>query len=209
MWLCFYQDLQTEVPSHLLRLKVDVERSRVALILQDCRAELEREIQALSGTCTSERVIKEHRVSPGVCGNLEHRLNWQKELQKPKYSFLLFHLQAFFKERKPLTLCEKRIRNMEDLCHNLPDNDPVYRMLDSTKKAVEEVTEQIKITHLKLEQHPDKWKEWNDRYAKSVRHSWVPYRLYIRGAGDGLYFCILGSVNFLTGCHPKEGRWDF
>ncbi|MEQ2205478.1 hypothetical protein XENOCAPTIV_000082 [Xenoophorus captivus] len=56
-----WKDLQTEVPSHLLRLKVDAERSRVALILQDCRAELEREIQALSDTCTSERVIKEHR----------------------------------------------------------------------------------------------------------------------------------------------------
>ncbi|MEQ2294229.1 hypothetical protein AMECASPLE_001811, partial [Ameca splendens] len=129
-----WKDLQTEVPSHLLRLKVDAERSRVALILQDCRAELEREIQALSDTCTSERVIKEHR--------------------------------TFFRERKPLTLCERRIRNMEDLCHKLPDNDSVYRMLDSTKKAVEEVTEQIMITHLKLEQHPDKWKEWNDRLCE-------------------------------------------
>ncbi|MEQ2157468.1 hypothetical protein GOODEAATRI_002167, partial [Goodea atripinnis] len=77
--------------------------------------------------------------------------------------FLLLLLQTFFRERKPLTLCERRIRNMEDLCHKLPDNDPIYRMLDSTKKAVEEVTEQITITHLKLEQHPDKWKEWNDR----------------------------------------------
>ncbi|KAM4529485.1 nesprin-1 isoform 3-T3 [Fundulus diaphanus] len=129
-----WKDLQTEVPSHLLRLKVDVERNRVALILQDCRAELEREMQALSGTCTSERVIREHR--------------------------------TFFRERKPLSLCEKRIRNMEDLCHKLPDNDPVYRVLDSTKTAVEEMTEQITATHLKLEQHPDKWKEWNDRFCE-------------------------------------------
>ncbi|XP_027140369.1 nesprin-1 isoform X4 [Larimichthys crocea] len=91
-------------------------------------------MQALSGTCTSERVIKEHR--------------------------------TFFRERKPLTLCEKRIRNMEDLCHKLPDNDPAYRMLDSTRRVVEEVTEQIKSTHLKLEQHPDKWKEWNERFCE-------------------------------------------
>lgn len=49
--------------SHLLHLKVEVEQSRVAVILQDCRAELDREMRALSGTCTSERVIKEHRVS--------------------------------------------------------------------------------------------------------------------------------------------------
>lgn len=59
------QDIQGEVPSHLLRLKVEVERSKVAVILQDCRTELDREMHALSATCTSERVIKEHRVSPG------------------------------------------------------------------------------------------------------------------------------------------------
>lgn len=65
------QDIQGEVPSHLLRLKVEVERSRVAVILQDCRAELDREMHVLSGTCTSERVIKEHRVSPGFGRILE------------------------------------------------------------------------------------------------------------------------------------------
>uniref|UniRef100_A0AAZ1XTL6 Calponin-homology (CH) domain-containing protein n=1 Tax=Oreochromis aureus TaxID=47969 RepID=A0AAZ1XTL6_OREAU len=129
-----WKDMQSEVPSHLLRLKVDVERSRVAVILQDCRAELHREMQALSGTCTSERVIKEHR--------------------------------TFFRERKPLIQCEKRIRNMEDLCYKLPDNDQAYRILDCTRRAVEEVTEQIKSTHLKLEQHPDKWKEWNERFCE-------------------------------------------
>ncbi|XP_028460432.1 nesprin-1-like [Perca flavescens] len=129
-----WKDIQGEVPSHLLRLKVEVERSRVAVIIQDCRAELDREMQALSGTCTSERVIKEHR--------------------------------TFFRERKPLTLCEKRIRNMEDLCHNLPDNDAAHRTLDSTRIAVEEVTEQIKSTHLKLEHHSDKWKEWNERFCE-------------------------------------------
>lgn len=52
---------------------------------------------------------------------------------------------------------------MEDLCHNLPDNDAAHRTLDSTRIAVEEVTEQIKSTHLKLEHHSDKWKEWNER----------------------------------------------
>lgn len=61
--LCFPQDIQGEVPSHLLRLKVEVEQNRVAVIIEDYRAELDREMQALSGTCTSEQVIKEHRVS--------------------------------------------------------------------------------------------------------------------------------------------------
>ncbi|XP_067337447.1 nesprin-1 isoform X16 [Channa argus] len=129
-----WKDIQGEVPSHLLHLKVEVEGKRVAMILQDCRAELDREMQALSGTCTSERVIKEHR--------------------------------TFFRERQPLILCEKRIRIMEDLCHTLPDNDPTYRMIDYTRRAVEEVTEQIRITQLNLEQHPDKWKEWNERFCE-------------------------------------------
>lgn len=53
-----------------MRLKVEVERNRVGVILQDCQAELDREMQVLSGTYTSERVIKEHRVSWGALFNL-------------------------------------------------------------------------------------------------------------------------------------------
>lgn len=77
--------------------------------------------------------------------------------------FLPSHVQTFFRDRKPLTFCEKIIRNMEDLCHKLPDNDPACRTLDSTRRVVEEITEQINRMHLMLEQHPDKWKEWNER----------------------------------------------
>lgn len=62
-----------------------------------------------------------------------------------------------------MTVCEKRIVNMEELCQNLPDNDPAHRALDSTRRAVIEVKGQIETTHLKLQQHPDKWREWNDR----------------------------------------------
>lgn len=52
---------------------------------------------------------------------------------------------------------------MEELCHTLPDSDPAYHILDSTRRVVDEVTEQIKSTYLKLEQHQDKWDDWNDR----------------------------------------------
>lgn len=57
------QDIQGEVPTHLLHLKVEVEQNQVAEIIEECRAELDREMQLLSASCTSERVIKEHRVS--------------------------------------------------------------------------------------------------------------------------------------------------
>lgn len=78
-------------------------------------------------------------------------------------TFLVF--QTFFRERKPLILCEKRIKNIEELCHKLPDNDQAYGMLESTKRDVLELSEHIKSTYLKLEEHPDKWKEWNERYS--------------------------------------------
>lgn len=71
--------------------------------------------------------------------------------------------QTFFRALDPHSLCEKGIRTMEELCLQLPDNDPVYHILNSTRRAVAEVTEQIKSTHVKLKQHPDKWKEWNER----------------------------------------------
>lgn len=58
----YLQDIQGEVPSHLQRLKVEVERGRVGTVLEDCRAELDREMQALTNACSSDRVIKEHRV---------------------------------------------------------------------------------------------------------------------------------------------------
>ncbi|XP_061126959.1 nesprin-1-like [Syngnathus typhle] len=129
-----WKDIQGEVPSHLLRLKVEVEQYPIDVVLQECRSELDRELHILSGSSSSDHVIQEHRM--------------------------------FFRERKPLAVCEKRIRNMEDLCQKLPDNDAAYRRLDATRRAVEDVAERIRSTGVTLEQHPDKWKEWNDRFCE-------------------------------------------
>lgn len=57
-----YQDIQTDAPFHLLRLKVEVEKGKLMVLLQDCQAELTRENCHLPST-GSERLIKEHRVS--------------------------------------------------------------------------------------------------------------------------------------------------
>lgn len=56
------QDIQTESPYHLLHLKVEVERSKLMLLLQECQAEVTRENRHLA-SMGSERLIKEHRVS--------------------------------------------------------------------------------------------------------------------------------------------------
>lgn len=63
------QDLQTEVPYHLLQLKVEVERGRLMSSLQECQAELARENRSVPGV-GSERLIREHRVRLGRAGEL-------------------------------------------------------------------------------------------------------------------------------------------
>ena len=64
------QDIQTDAPFHLLHLKVEVERSKLMVLLQECQAEVTRENRHLAGM-GSERLIKEHRVST------ERLVGWQ------------------------------------------------------------------------------------------------------------------------------------
>uniref|UniRef100_A0A8C7M5B3 Spectrin repeat containing nuclear envelope protein 1 n=1 Tax=Oncorhynchus kisutch TaxID=8019 RepID=A0A8C7M5B3_ONCKI len=132
-----WKDIQMEAPFHLQRLKVEAERGRAGAVLQECRAELAREIQALT-TTGSETVIREHR--------------------------------AFFREKAPLSVCEKSIGNMEELCQTLPDNDSARQTLDSTRRALADVKGQIEATHLKLQQH-SQWREWNDRESSLLSFS--------------------------------------
>lgn len=63
--LVFLQDVQTEIPFHLLHLKVELEKSRLLTSLQECQSELARENRSLPSV-GSERLIKEHRVRPSV-----------------------------------------------------------------------------------------------------------------------------------------------
>lgn len=66
---CAPQDVHTEAPLHLLRLRVEAEREWLMGHLQECRAELDREEEALP-TAGSERLIREHRVrGPPVQNN--------------------------------------------------------------------------------------------------------------------------------------------
>lgn len=57
-----FQDIQTDAPFHILHLKVEVERSKLMMLLQECQAEVTRENRHLA-SMGSERLIKEHRVS--------------------------------------------------------------------------------------------------------------------------------------------------
>ncbi|MED6258394.1 Nesprin-1, partial [Ataeniobius toweri] len=55
-----WKDIQTDIPFHLLHLKVEGERSKLMMSLQGCQAELTRENRHLANM-GSERLIKEHR----------------------------------------------------------------------------------------------------------------------------------------------------
>uniref|UniRef100_A0A3Q4H2T0 Calponin-homology (CH) domain-containing protein n=1 Tax=Neolamprologus brichardi TaxID=32507 RepID=A0A3Q4H2T0_NEOBR len=128
-----WKDIQTDAPFHLLHLKVEVERSKLMLSLQECQAELTRENRHLA-SMGSERLIKEHR--------------------------------AFFREKGPQSICEKRLQLMEELCQKLPEGDLAHQTLEMARKDFAEVREEIENTHQKLMQHQDKWKEYNKRYAE-------------------------------------------
>lgn len=65
---CIFQDIQTEAPFHLIHLKVEVEKSKLTVLLQECQAEVTRENRHLANM-GSERLIKEHRVSAERLGS--------------------------------------------------------------------------------------------------------------------------------------------
>lgn len=76
-----YQDIQTDSPFHLLRLKVDVEKDKLMVLLQDCQAELIRENRHLP-SMGSERLVKEHRVN----------MEWGLHLLRAHYNYNYFRI---------------------------------------------------------------------------------------------------------------------
>lgn len=79
-------------------------------------------------------------------------------------------LQSFFREKGPLSLCEKRLQLMEELCQKLPEEDSAHRSLQSAKKEFGEVQTEVQSTRLKLLQHQDKWKDYNKRSREGGSH---------------------------------------
>lgn len=55
------QDLQSEAPYHLLRLKIEVEKSKFLATVQECHTELSRQHELMTKE-SSEKIIKEHKV---------------------------------------------------------------------------------------------------------------------------------------------------
>uniref|UniRef100_A0A8C1T6X1 Spectrin repeat containing, nuclear envelope 1a n=1 Tax=Cyprinus carpio TaxID=7962 RepID=A0A8C1T6X1_CYPCA len=78
--------------------------------------------------------------------------------------------RAFFRQKNPLSACEKRLKTMEHLCQDLPENDMGHQTLEETRDHLSEVRGLVERTHLKLQQHSDKWRD--DAEISSVQR-WV------------------------------------
>lgn len=79
--------------------------------------------------------------------------------------FYLLCLQLTFGDKGPLQLCEKRLHLIEELCLKLPEWDPRKAAFESCKKSFGELKSQVASTYMKLIEHPDKWKDYKNRYS--------------------------------------------
>ncbi|KAL0164542.1 hypothetical protein M9458_040295, partial [Cirrhinus mrigala] len=64
-------------------------------------------------------------------------------------------------QKNPLSACEKRLKTMEHLAQDLQENDIGHQMLEETRDHISEIRGLVERTHLRLQQHPDKWREWH------------------------------------------------
>uniref|UniRef100_A0A670IV44 Calponin-homology (CH) domain-containing protein n=1 Tax=Podarcis muralis TaxID=64176 RepID=A0A670IV44_PODMU len=136
-----WKDAQSEAPYHLLRLKIQVEKSKFLATVQECHAELARE-QELVSKESSEKIIREHKL--------------------------------FFGEKGSLQLCEKRLHLINELCLKLPESDPLRTTSQSSQKSLSELKSLVASTYMKLMDHPDKWKDYKDRFSEL--ESWISSR---------------------------------
>lgn len=75
------------------------------------------------------------------------------------------HAQAFFRNKNPISACERRLKTMEQLCQKLPENDPIQKALLEARDAVSKVKGEVESAHVRLQEHPDKWCEWHRRWG--------------------------------------------
>uniref|UniRef100_A0A8C3TZX5 Spectrin repeat containing nuclear envelope protein 1 n=1 Tax=Catharus ustulatus TaxID=91951 RepID=A0A8C3TZX5_CATUS len=77
-----WKDLQTEAPYHLIHLKIEVQKSKFLVTVEECKAELARQNKVLSRE-GNERMIKEHMLFFGDKGSYhlcEKRLQRMEDL---------------------------------------------------------------------------------------------------------------------------------
>uniref|UniRef100_A0A8C5RH19 Spectrin repeat containing nuclear envelope protein 1 n=1 Tax=Laticauda laticaudata TaxID=8630 RepID=A0A8C5RH19_LATLA len=65
-----WKDLQSEAPYHLLRLKIEVEKSKFLATVQECHTELTRQNELMTKE-SSEKIIREHKMFFGDKGPLQ------------------------------------------------------------------------------------------------------------------------------------------
>lgn len=115
---------------------------------------------------------RQRESDPRTQGKTENR----KEKKKEKMTYRLESLerintrscpclrtQAFFRNKNPISACERRLKTMEQLCQKLPENDATQKALPETRDSVSEVKGEVERAHVRLQENPDKWSEWHRR----------------------------------------------
>ncbi|TSR99416.1 Nesprin-1 [Bagarius yarrelli] len=74
--------------------------------------------------------------------------------------------RAFFRNKDTFSACQRRLRRLEQLCQKLPENDPIKKSLPEIRHAVSDVKGEVESAYVRLQEHPDKWAEWQCRFAE-------------------------------------------
>ncbi|KAH0622390.1 hypothetical protein JD844_024656, partial [Phrynosoma platyrhinos] len=82
--------------------------------------------------------------------------------------------KLFFGDNGPLQLCEKRLHLIKELCLKLPEWDPLKKISESSQKHLNELKSQVSSTYAKLMDHPDKWKDYKNRFSEL--ENWISSR---------------------------------
>uniref|UniRef100_A0A8D2LVZ1 Spectrin repeat containing nuclear envelope protein 1 n=1 Tax=Varanus komodoensis TaxID=61221 RepID=A0A8D2LVZ1_VARKO len=82
--------------------------------------------------------------------------------------------KLFFGDKGPLQLCEKRLNLIQELCSKLPQWDSLRTTYETTQKDLSELKSQVACTYMELMDHPDKWKDYKNRFSEL--ESWISSR---------------------------------
>ncbi|XP_073672409.1 nesprin-1-like [Paramisgurnus dabryanus] len=90
--------------------------------------------------------------------------------------------RTFFRQTNRLSVCEKRLKTMEQLCQDLPENDLGHQTVEETRDRLAEVRRLVDRMHLRLQKHPDKWREWHTRFSELS--GWLLTQQAMQGEGE-------------------------
>ncbi|XP_010119459.1 PREDICTED: nesprin-1-like, partial [Chlamydotis macqueenii] len=183
-----WKDLQTEAPYHLIHLKIDVQKSKLLVTVEECKAELARQNKVLSRE-GNERMLEEHRLFFGDKGSYklcEKRLQRIEELcQKLPVSdpvrATLESSQRILKELKSqIDSTYIKLTEHSDTWKGYKNRfSELANWISSTEKELKKIKESVNDTS-KYKQFKASVGEIRKHINKQIEnHSWLKSRLAV------------------------------